>query len=41
MSSITEVANKFFEACDTGKGWEGCKESRMRRFLLKPSRSRI
>ena len=26
MSSITQVANKFFEACETGKGWEGCKE---------------
>jgi predicted ester cyclase len=26
MSSITEVASKFFEACETGKGWEGCKE---------------
>ena len=26
MSSITQVASKFFEACETGKGWEGCKE---------------
>jgi predicted ester cyclase len=26
MASITEIAGKFFEACETGKGWEGCKE---------------
>ena len=25
MSSITPVAKKFFEACETGQGWEGCK----------------
>ncbi len=25
MSSIDEVAMKFFEACETGKGWEVCK----------------
>jgi len=25
MASITDVASKFFEACETGKGWEGCK----------------
>ena len=25
MTSITEIARKFFEACETGKGWEGCK----------------
>ena len=25
MASITEVAEKFFAACDTGKGWESCK----------------
>jgi predicted ester cyclase len=25
MSEITETAAKFFEACETGKGWEGCK----------------
>jgi hypothetical protein len=25
MSNITEVAKKFFEACETGKGWEECK----------------
>ena len=26
MDSITEVAEKFFEACETGQGWESCKE---------------
>jgi predicted ester cyclase len=25
MASITEIADKFFVACETGKGWEGCK----------------
>jgi hypothetical protein len=25
MASITETAQKFFEACETGTGWEGCK----------------
>jgi len=25
MPSITEVAAKFFEACEKGKGWEACK----------------
>lgn len=25
MASITDIAAKFFEACETGKGWEGCK----------------
>ena len=25
MASIAEIAAKFFEACETGKGWEGCK----------------
>ena len=25
MSPITSVAAQFFEACETGKGWEGCK----------------
>lgn len=24
MASITATAEKFFDACDTGKGWEGC-----------------
>jgi predicted ester cyclase len=26
MSTILEPAKLFFEACETGKGWEGCKE---------------
>jgi predicted ester cyclase len=26
MSSITSVAEKFFEACEAGKGWAVCKE---------------
>jgi len=25
MASMTGVAEAFFEACETGKGWEGCK----------------
>jgi predicted ester cyclase len=25
MSSITTVASQFFDACEAGKGWEGCK----------------
>jgi len=25
MASITEIAHKFFVACDEGKGWEGCQ----------------
>ena len=25
MSNITATAEKFFIACETGKGWEGCK----------------
>jgi hypothetical protein len=25
MASITEVADKFFVECETGKGWEACK----------------
>src|SRR5918993_3419841 len=25
MASIKDVAKQFFEACETGKGWEGCK----------------
>jgi hypothetical protein len=24
MSAMTETAQRFFDACDTGKGWEGC-----------------
>ncbi len=26
MSSIKESAEQFFDACDTGKGWDVCKE---------------
>jgi len=25
MTAINEIAKRFFEACETGKGWEGCK----------------
>ena len=25
MASITAIANDFFAACETGKGWEVCK----------------
>jgi len=25
MASITAIANEFFAACETGKGWEVCK----------------
>jgi predicted ester cyclase len=24
--NITSIARDFFEACETGKGWEGCKD---------------
>ena len=26
MSSITETAREFFEACEAGAGWEACKK---------------
>ncbi len=26
MSSIKESAEQFFDACETGKGWDGCRE---------------
>ena len=26
MTSITAVAEKFFEACETGKGWDVCRQ---------------
>jgi steroid delta-isomerase-like uncharacterized protein len=26
MSAIRETAEKFFDACETGKGWDGCKQ---------------
>lgn len=25
MPTMTEIAEKFFVACETGRGWEGCK----------------
>ena len=25
MATITETARKFFQACETGKGWEECR----------------
>ena len=25
MTSITAIANDFFAACETGKGWEACE----------------
>ncbi len=25
MANITQTAEAFFEACENGKGWEGCK----------------
>jgi predicted ester cyclase len=25
MASIAEIAASFFRACETGKGWEGCR----------------
>jgi len=26
MSTIKDTAAQFFDACETGKGWEGCKQ---------------
>lgn len=26
MPSIATVAKQFFDACETGKGWQGCRE---------------
>jgi len=26
MTAIAGIAKNFFEACEAGKGWEGCKE---------------
>jgi predicted ester cyclase len=26
MSSITETAEQFFGACETGQGWQGCQD---------------
>src|SRR4051812_13225181 len=25
MAPITSIAKEFFEACETGKGWDGCR----------------
>jgi len=25
MSAIRDTAEKFFDACESGKGWDGCK----------------
>jgi len=25
MAKVLETAKSFFTACETGKGWEGCK----------------
>jgi predicted ester cyclase len=25
MPTMVEIAREFFEACETGKGWEGCR----------------
>ena len=25
MAAITEIARQFFDACETGRGWAGCK----------------
>jgi hypothetical protein len=42
MSNITAVAEQFFEACETGKGWEGCHAycTPMQASRPKPSRWR-
>ena len=26
MSDIRNIANSFFESCETGKGWQACKD---------------
>ena len=26
MTTILETAEQFFQACETGRGWEGCKQ---------------
>ena len=26
MSSIRDTAERFFDACETGKGWRDCKQ---------------
>ncbi len=40
MSSMKQVAEQFFDACETGKGWEVCqKYLSRRRHVLGSSRS--
>ena len=40
MASMSDVAMKFFEACEAGKGWEACKAycAPERHFLARPNR---
>ena len=40
MASITETAQAFFDACETGKGWDGCKQycTANASFVARPSR---
>lgn len=26
MSSITDIAHQFFQACESGEGWQGCRQ---------------
>jgi predicted ester cyclase len=26
MANITEIAHRFFAACEAGKGWDGCRQ---------------
>lgn len=26
MTSVTEIARQFFDACETGRGWPGCQQ---------------
>jgi hypothetical protein len=44
MASIIDTADKFFVACDTGKGWQVCKgpiAHQMRHLLRRRSRSQM
>jgi len=36
MASITAIANDFFAACETGKGWEACKAFHLGQCLAVP-----
>ncbi len=39
MTSIEQTAERVFDACETGKGWEGCQQYLPRaRDVLCPSR---